>query len=617
VIEQGIVDGQLATLAYVNDDIESVDKADATMVIASLEDGRKLFLNMPGVFRDKGKGWDESEHPRDEEGKFTAGGGGLSTPQVFKKAARMAAAGQVKEARALIEHERQHRQVSERAERALAKQYAYPPAHWAVEEREAWERGAAALARERPPTEPKKKGPAKPEDFQKAGITFRSLTGSEEDAAALWNKHIGMDPAEFKTAFLGGQGGTMTVQGNPRQEEFVVSGYIAGEGKFKGEMIANYQRELNFKTKKAYSALFEVREAAQKEGVGKKLLAGNIEMYEKLGIESVGVSAGLKRGAYAWAKYGYVPTQESWDDLRRDLQYDIGAGGSRYTGNRATDTMEADDWSMLSSDQQDEVYRQWRNDSRNEFLENEIDSWRNSGEPLEQAKRNAAEKFNDRDDQSWAEDAVEELRETNKIEGERDFPFSDAQILNAIELDYDSRYSDGNGDLTITWDDSKLSHPAGYDPSQITMEGVGRLEPHEYLTKEMRERIETRLSFAFDKEGREKEDDIEPPDMGDQVEEYMESHWESIDDDERLRIAVRLDLQNITITVDEEEEVDADSSDPVAAILADRNPKAIWKLADTGRGKELLFRKSWSGTLNLKDPESYKRFKDYVGRVKK
>lgn len=44
MIEMGIVDGKKAVLAYVNDKLEPVDKRDATLLVASLEDGRKLFL---------------------------------------------------------------------------------------------------------------------------------------------------------------------------------------------------------------------------------------------------------------------------------------------------------------------------------------------------------------------------------------------------------------------------------------------------------------------------------------------------------------------------------------------------------------------------------------------
>ena len=45
MIERGTVDGHGAVLSYVNDKLEPVDdKNDATMIVASLDDGRKLFL---------------------------------------------------------------------------------------------------------------------------------------------------------------------------------------------------------------------------------------------------------------------------------------------------------------------------------------------------------------------------------------------------------------------------------------------------------------------------------------------------------------------------------------------------------------------------------------------
>jgi hypothetical protein len=47
VIERGTVDRQPATLSYVSDKFEPVDKRDATLVIASLDDGRKLILVAP------------------------------------------------------------------------------------------------------------------------------------------------------------------------------------------------------------------------------------------------------------------------------------------------------------------------------------------------------------------------------------------------------------------------------------------------------------------------------------------------------------------------------------------------------------------------------------------
>ena len=48
MIEQGTVDGQPAVLSYVDANMVPVDdKANAVMIVASLADGRKIFLNVP------------------------------------------------------------------------------------------------------------------------------------------------------------------------------------------------------------------------------------------------------------------------------------------------------------------------------------------------------------------------------------------------------------------------------------------------------------------------------------------------------------------------------------------------------------------------------------------
>jgi hypothetical protein len=84
-------------------------------------------------------------------------------------------------------------------------------------------------------------------------------------------------------------------------------------------------------------------------------------------------------------------------------------------------------------------------------------------------------------------------------------------------------------------------------------------------------------------------------------------------------------MANIEIEPDEDEadeepqaEMDlppTTEADPLLAAVRSSNPKSIWKVADSPRGKELLLKTGWSGVLNLKDPEAMARFKEYVGRV--
>jgi hypothetical protein len=44
MIEQTQIDGQTATVAYLNDDMEPVDKDAATLVKVIFEDGRRVFM---------------------------------------------------------------------------------------------------------------------------------------------------------------------------------------------------------------------------------------------------------------------------------------------------------------------------------------------------------------------------------------------------------------------------------------------------------------------------------------------------------------------------------------------------------------------------------------------
>jgi hypothetical protein len=55
-------------------------------------------------------------------------------------------------------------------------------------------------------------------------------------------------------------------------------------------------------------------------GLGKVLLRGQIDIYQNIGIDRVGLSAG-DVGAYAWAKYGWLPQSvEEWRNLKKGIK---------------------------------------------------------------------------------------------------------------------------------------------------------------------------------------------------------------------------------------------------------------------------------------------------------
>ena len=145
--------------------------------------------------------------------------------------------------------------------------------------------------------------------------------------------------------------------------------------------------------------------------------------------------------------------------------------------------------------------------------------------------------------------------------------------------------------------------------------------------------FETRLGYKFGNEAEGIADNMDAPDyISDSVDEYMDEYWEhSIDDSVRLEHARRYGTNMIKIESeeeDEEEEEEVEQEDEarnpddvqherLLKILNTRNPRAIWELSDHPRGKEMLLRQGWQGSLDLKNKASMKRFRDYVSRVKK
>jgi hypothetical protein len=472
------------------------------------------------------------------------------------------------------------------------------------------------------PKKPKGKGKAKREDFAKANITLSMLDSDVDQFIDKWNEKVGEDPAEFKKGFMGGLDGEMKIGGSGGKIE--INGRITDPDA--GATLGTFTRNLDLDNKTAASAYFKLNSSATGGDVGKKMLAGNVATYEELGIEKVNVFANIDVGGYAWAKYGYVPTTSAWSELRGQLERKL-SGSSSSSAPRGDNVMEADSWDMLSSDRQDDVRDRWMQYTQIEFLQSEQQNWRDSGQAKDDAKRELAEEFTNYqvstgDVPEWVNDALDGARKYREDRGESPIPFTNKQLYDAVLLSYESRNGDGEDDPDIDFDDNMLKEPIGFDPAQQTLPGIDPIEPHEMLNKEMRERIEKRLTAAFDAKAEENAQEIDPPSyLAESVGEYQEEYWDQMSDRDRLQHAIDFNMADIEIEPDPDEEPEMDlpapteaEIDPLLAAVRSSDPKSIWKIADNPRGKALLLGRSWNGVLNLKDPESMARFKAYVGK---
>ena len=171
------------------------------------------------------------------------------------------------------------------------------------------------------------------EDFDKAKIQVDGTKVQQDAFINTWNEKIGVEPAEFKQNFMGGLDGTMKIGAKGNGNTVLIAGDLTSPA---GQNIGSFNREINLDTKSAYSAYFKLKNTVTGGNMGKKMLAGNIAGYQKLGIETVRVTANIDVGGYAWAKYGYVPTQSAWNtlsaSLERKLTGSLGNSSSRGGG---------------------------------------------------------------------------------------------------------------------------------------------------------------------------------------------------------------------------------------------------------------------------------------------
>ena len=89
------------------------------------------------------------------------------------------------------------------------------------------------------------------------------------------------------------------------------------EASSSNKAIVRIVSDIQFRNKTVVHNLVQLRAGFQGKGIAKKLLRESIDLYQKMGIEKVTLHAGREVGGYAWVRYGFKPTQKSWDKIRK------------------------------------------------------------------------------------------------------------------------------------------------------------------------------------------------------------------------------------------------------------------------------------------------------------
>jgi hypothetical protein len=474
---------------------------------------------------------------------------------------------------------------------------------------------ASAVPSDAKPVEPAapdtKTTKSKLDDFEKSKVDLGNFKADKSRADRFieqWDSRVGESPGEFKQQFLGGVDATMhiNVQSDGAWE---IQGKILGAG---GHGVGTYTRRIDWRDRSAESAFLQLSSSSTNKALGKKILAGNVETYQKLGLDKVKVHANIDVGGYAWAKYGYVPDRSSWGDLSSDILRKLGGessgGGSGYR---------PESWDEISSHNQDEIRDAWMRSTRDDFVQSEVDNWRDNGDALDDAKYSLADTFDS--DQEWALDAVNELIDEHK-EDEKPIPYTATQILDAMTARYDTGYS-GDRDPEFEFTDAALREPSDAPPKeQLNLPGFKPADLAEHLTPDMRGEITDTLTKAFNDQAQKNAEDLDPPEyIYENVGDYQHESWEGMSDREKYRWADNNgSIEEIASDDDDQGslEVDPDDADDLRTLAESSDPKALWAIADSDKGKDLLLGTDWYGTLNLKDKETMERFNAYVGNAK-
>jgi len=86
---------------------------------------------------------------------------------------------------------------------------------------------------------------------------------------------------------------------------------------------ANFAANINFTNKNAHLDLISIPQSHQAHSIGKQMLDENFKVFKQLGMKRVDLLADMSVGGYAWAKYGFTPTQSHWDALRDRLKKEM------------------------------------------------------------------------------------------------------------------------------------------------------------------------------------------------------------------------------------------------------------------------------------------------------
>jgi hypothetical protein len=144
------------------------------------------------------------------------------------------------------------------------------------------------------------------EHLEKLGVT--STPQAKEWLDNNWDT-MGVTPEKFKELVSGGL---------PTQSVnlgvFIPRGSLAVDVVYQNK-AGYFSYDMMPKGGTVHADVLRVR--PEGSGFGKKVMANVVELFKRNGNTKIELYANIKVGAYAWAKYGFVPSAKQWKDLQQ------------------------------------------------------------------------------------------------------------------------------------------------------------------------------------------------------------------------------------------------------------------------------------------------------------
>ena len=141
--------------------------------------------------------------------------------------------------------------------------------------------------------------------------------GGTPQARAMFEQHIAphMDEPTFAQQYFAGMHSPSVSFRTDPWNQMTFEGPLVKNG----QQIGNISREINPETGEVRHGYLRFNGPTQGAGLGKQLLGNQVDLYNKMGMKSIGLFANIDVGGYAWAKYGFQPKPYDWTTLQSGM----------------------------------------------------------------------------------------------------------------------------------------------------------------------------------------------------------------------------------------------------------------------------------------------------------